>query len=75
MAEIAPSLIAADMGALRAAMCAVDKAGAKIIHLDVMDGDFVPNITLGAGTIAALRPHSASHLRCSFDGARAAHVD
>ena len=55
---IAPSLIAADMGMLREALAAVEAAGVQRVHLDVMDGHFVPNITFGAGTIAALRPHS-----------------
>ena len=57
---IAPSLIAADMGSLRHAMEQVDKAGAQQIHLDIMDGHFVPSMTFGARMVRDLRPHSRS---------------
>ena len=64
MAEIAPSILSADFARLGDEVAAVRRAGVRMIHVDVMDGHFVPNISIGVPVVASLRKATDLFLDC-----------
>ena len=62
--EVNPSILGADFARLADELAVIEKAGVKMVHLDVMDGHFVPNITIGPPVVAKLRAHSSLFFDC-----------
>jgi ribulose-phosphate 3-epimerase len=64
MIEIAPSILSADFARLAEALATIEEGGADVVHVDVMDGHFVPNLTIGPPVVAAIRSATGLALDC-----------
>ena len=62
--KIAPSILAADFANFASELARIEETGAENVHIDIMDGHFVPNITFGADVVAAMRKHSRLFFDC-----------
>lgn len=62
--KIAPSILAADYANFASELKRIEETGAEYVHIDIMDGQFVPNISFGAGVVAAMRQHSKLIFDC-----------
>lgn len=62
--KIAPSILAADYANFEKELQRIEASGSEYVHLDVMDGHFVPNISFGADVVASMRPHSKLVFDC-----------